>query len=524
MSEVIPYQKIIEFEHLQRGVYEDLNYNPTFRASAIFFVWVDDKTNTHVSFMNYWREKNNNRFVSALVTVRDNQGKKQYRDFFVLDDFVYQFNLKNLIGSKIGNYFIGSIEIELFSIHDLKYSFPAIEVFYETPDGVSFVHSNQRVFNNIEDYDRNSSLNSWQTGFDIYANDRYSGYLTLINGTRLVKDASIHLKVFNEKGETLDSKIELGDLLPYSTHFINLKRDIPIISAFLQSKAGFCKVIFDSFGVFTRIACGNLADNSSHLSVTHSYYDCNSINDYFEESTIPDNEYKCFLPFNLIKNIDLDLIFYPIYSPSEIKFSLDIFSEDGYLETSIRNFETLNSTGNTSLCINIRDLLEKHNILSRDTRLYCLYVNTTSGEIPARLTFGMNYRKFELGCNINSSMLLNPAYGLRSKLYLWGPLIWRKSEENHILISHLSKVKNCRDESEFTLKIYSKDSLIFQKLERTLNGTSLNINLETLIAQSGYQPNQNEVLWYTLESSCPNYVCNQIHVSSSGFVGGDHCF
>ena len=520
IESVIPYREVLKFEHAQRGAYAQVEYTPTFRASAIFFVLVDSNINTHVSFMNYWREKNGNPSVSAMLTLRTKEGRKIYRDFFALEDFAYQFSLRDL--ATLQTPFVGSLEVELFSSQDLKYAFPAIEVFHETSTGISFVHSNQRVFNSIEDLDRNSAMNPWQTGFDLYVNDEYGSWLSIINGPRQVKDSKAILKIYNADGDVMDTTIPLGDLAPYAARFILLK-EAPSVQPFLKGDVGFCKVNFDTFGVFTRIACGTLSHDASRFTVTHSYYDCSGHSDYYQKSGRKDDEYACFLPFNLLEGLDLDLIFYPIYARSTLLFSIDCFSPDGGVRARIDMVASLDSTGAKMLRLNVRELLSARGI-SPDNSLYCLHVDSPDGRIPARVPFGLNYRKGELGCNINSSMLMNDGHGVRQRLYLWGPLICREAGDSWILLSHLSKIKGAREEAEISLKVFTQSGPIFHERYRTRNGTALNLNARALISQSGYQPRVDEILWYTLESSCPNYVSNQIHVSQSGFVGGDHSF
>ncbi len=524
MSGQVTFEEVVKFEHAERGVYQNLDYNPTFRASSIFFVYVDTQVNTHISFMHYWKEKNKNEAVSILVTLRNSEGKKIYRDFLILNELVYQFDAKKILTGKIAKEvalpFFGSFEIEIHSINDLKYSFPAIEVFYETPDGVSFVHSNQRVFNDLQDEDRNASLNPWQTGFDIFAD---SGFLTVINGPRNVRQSRVQLEIFNHQNEAMKTNLDLGDLSPYSARLVFIK-DVPKIKPFLKNEVGFCKVNFDTAGIFSRIACGNFLDDKSRLSVTHSYYDCSQQPDYLETKHLDrGKEYACFLPFNLVKDIELDLIFYPIYSPSRLSFSLDCYSAKGSLAEQIRDFAVFQSPGNEMLRLDVRNLLEKHNIPASE-RLYCLYLDESTGKVAARITFGMNYRKGKLGSNVSSSVLMNASHGIRKRLYLWGPLMLRNGGSNYILLSHLSKVKHFQEISEISLKLYSREGVLCEKVFVTKNGTSLNINVEELLAASNFSPGHNVVLWYVLESACANYVCNEIHLDSSGFGGADHSF
>ena len=151
--------------YAQRGSYADLSYLPAFRASGLFFAIVDERTTTRVSFVNYWREKNHNSSVGALVTLRDAAGLTLARHFFPVDGYVYQIDVRDLL--EPAGSFVGSLEVELFSSEDLKFQFPALTVFYETPDGISFVHTNQRTYNNAEDRERSGVFNPWQSGFDL---------------------------------------------------------------------------------------------------------------------------------------------------------------------------------------------------------------------------------------------------------------------------------------------------------------------------------------------------------------------
>ena len=79
----------------ERGSYGDLSYMPVFRASALFYAYVDEVTTTRVAFLNYWREKNNNPNVGILVTVRDQNGIKRGRRFERLSAMTGQFDVRD---------------------------------------------------------------------------------------------------------------------------------------------------------------------------------------------------------------------------------------------------------------------------------------------------------------------------------------------------------------------------------------------------------------------------------------------
>src|SRR5688500_9895198 len=114
----VTYKDAVKFEAARRGAYEDLAYTPVFRASALFFALANDRIDTVIGCMNYWREKNNNTSLSALLTLRDQGGKTVARRFTHLADMTYQYSVRELLPAGAGN-FVGSLEVELHSLFDL---------------------------------------------------------------------------------------------------------------------------------------------------------------------------------------------------------------------------------------------------------------------------------------------------------------------------------------------------------------------------------------------------------------------
>ena len=102
--------------HTQRGAFVDLDYHPAFRASAIFYAAIDDKRTTHVSFLNYWREKNGVPSVGALLSLRDTDGILRGRQYFKVEKFSYQVDVRDLVeaADELGTSFVGTVEIEIF--------------------------------------------------------------------------------------------------------------------------------------------------------------------------------------------------------------------------------------------------------------------------------------------------------------------------------------------------------------------------------------------------------------------------
>ena len=78
-------------------------------------------------------------------------------------------------------------------------------------------------------------------------------------------------------------------------------------------------ISFNQIEIFSR--------DKKKITTTHSYYDCSKTKDFVK--TQIDQEYSCSIPFNIINEIDLEIVIYPIFSKCNIEFDLEKFSEDG---------------------------------------------------------------------------------------------------------------------------------------------------------------------------------------------------
>ncbi len=513
------YENTLKTLFSRRGSYENTSYMPVFRASGIFFVVVNKHTDTLISFMNYWREKNHLAKVGALVTLRDSEGSKVLRQYFSVDDFVYQISVKNLLESSES--FTGSIEVEIFSAEDLKFQFPAIMVFYETPKGISFVHTNQRIYNNAEDQQRGEGFNAWQTGFDLHASKGLEPFVFCVNGPKSSEDTQVELKVINHNGDVMNETISLGSIPPYGSRNLRLLT-YSGIADFLGTEPGFCKLNVDLENVHLRFACGNVSNDQSWLSITHSYFDTTTHHDYYdvkESSGSP-----CFVPFNLVEGLDVDLVFYPIFSPAILSFALECFDHKGKQRALIDLESQFNSTDSNMYRIDVRKIL-KANSIQENEGLYCLHISAKDHKIPTRISYGLNYRSgLKLGCNISTSALMEKSYGISGRAYRWGPISLRDGGKNFILASHISKEKEPEGSSDFELTLFDASGVILNEKFTLANSTGVNLCTEDLLDKVNFKSSHGDFLWFVLESANPYYECNLIHVSKDGYIGGDHAF
>jgi len=519
-AKISNFKNVLNFELSKRGDFENLNYNPVFKSSAIFFVIIEKYINTKISFFNYWKFKNSNKNISCQITLRNIHGNKILRKFFRVELNTYTISMGDILNkeSKIFK-FIGSVEIELFSNYDLKYAFPAIDAIYETKKGISLVHSNQRVFDNLQDMLQNDSINQIQTGFDIYLDDQYQTFVAAINGPLKINNQKLKVDFFNSNGKKYSVRKAFKSIAPFEVIYLDFK-NYKYLKHFLNEKRGYCKISLPTKNIFNRVVVGTFNKDKTKISTTHSYYDCSKTKDFVNLKNIKPEEYVCYLPFNLFEKIKLDIVLYPIFSKSNLNFSLGKISKDGkrtIINDSIfkisKNFKKL-------FIIEINKYLKDEKNLSNN--IYFLEATSNNNEIPSRLAFGFNYKINSIGSNISDSMIINHGVELKSRGFYWGPAFISKKIKTVLAISNLDKNKKKIFKSIMKLRIYDEDHIVLKKKLIINCPGSINIDVNKII--NNKIKKNDKIVWFTLESDSKNIVCKHVHISKFGHVTADHSF
>ena len=517
------FKKIINFEISNRGDFNNLNYNPTFKASAIFFFICNEYIDTKISFLNYWNIKNHNKDVSCLITLRNNLGEKIFRTFFKIEYNTYTLSLNKIIkeNTKIKNSVTGTIDVELFSSFDLKFIYPAIDAIYETSHGVSLVHSNQRILNDIKDKNTNISLNQTQTGFDIYCDKKNYSFIVAINGPLEIENKFLSVKFYNHKGKILHKNYKYNKIKPYEVINLNLDK-IKSIKNFFEGKKGFCKINLPTENIFNRVLVGTMSRDNKKITTTHSYYDCSDIRDYVDFKKFNKKFYNCFIPFNMIEKIDLDIVIYPIFSKSNLTFDLEMFNKDGKYKLIKKDILILDKKFSNPVTININKFLK--NIKNFSKNVYCLNIKSKDNKIPSRMTYGFNYKQVSFGSNISDAMVVNHGGITRrkkSKGFYWGPVFHTKKVSTIIALSSFEEFSK-RNFQNIKLKIYDDKKIILKRKFKINSKEAKNIYLENLLK---FKSENGKIFWFTLESSLSkSLICKHVHKSKYGHICADHSF
>lgn len=502
-----------------RGSYGDLSYMPVFRASALFYAVCGKDITTRIAFLNYWREKNNNPDVGVMLTVRDQEGRKRARIHTRLSEMTYSFDLRDFV--KPGEEFAGSMELEAFSGEDLKFQFPGLSVFYETPRGVSYVHTNQRVYNDAEDRARGVGLNPWQTGFEIDA-ARYDPFIFIVNGPVGYTGGEVDFVVLNARRQELRRKLQLGPIPAYGARDLRLAA-VDGLANFLDGEPGTCKIDLPLEGVHLRLGVGNALKDHSWLSITHSYFDATEHQDHFDTRALDAAIHPAFVPFNLADGLDVDLVLYPIYARAAMQMRLQAFDDAGVQRAEI-NLGAYRTPEDGLRRIDVRQALREAAV-EADASLYVLQFTAADHRLPARITYGLNFRVGDrLGTNISASAYLAKSWGAMKRSWKWGPVVARAGSRNLIMVSAFSKEKGANVMREVTLTLYDRHGVVAHKAFRLQGNSGLTLVAEDVLAKAGHAPAQGAILWYSIQSEHSTLDVNQVCISADGLVGGDHCF
>lgn len=513
----------------QRGSYSDLSYMPVFRASAIFYAVCGPCINTCVGFLNYWREKNQVDGIGVMLTLRDAHGNKKLRQHSLLKAMTGLVDVRELLqGNGLDSSdFTGSIELEFFSAEDLKFQFPGVSVFYRTPGGISYVHTNQRVYNHAEDKARGSALNAWQTGVDVLLGQ--GAFVFMVNGPSVYEGGTAHLVAVRANGDSHSSEFTLPPMAAYGVCNWH-PATVPGLVDFMGSEPGMVKLDLPLDGIHLRLGAGHSLSHGQPkeqwLTVTHSLFDATSSYDYFDTSAVASGVCPAFIPFVLPRQINLDLVLYPIYSPCKMRLSLLGYSDEGTVRFTL-DVGTYQTPEDGIRRLDVGSLLAKA-ALPPDCSLYVLRFDPLGEQkLPNRITYGLNFHKGQgLGTNISASAYTARSWGTGQRAWKWGAVALADGATNQIMVCAFrnSAMVQGADVASGTVSIFDSQGMVATTQFSLKNNTARTFVAEALLEQAHYLVKTDSILWYVVESAQPWLDVVGITVSAQGNVGGDHSF
>jgi hypothetical protein len=508
------------------------NRKPVFRSSAIFPIFHLPGISTRICYLGYWMIKRSIQQIHTVVTLRSSEGEIIYRSSSLIEESrAYRIEIAVLleqIGLDEWMEFLGSLEVEFFSIYDMVFPYPAVIVNYYGPSFSTVVHTSQRIFNDGEDRSSNLEVMVPESGFTIYANEDREPFFAFINGFEQVNNCKLQMQFINHKKQILFHEIMIDELPAYQVSLIHPSNNVDLVT-FLDGKPGTAKISFDVKWVFPRIIAGNYQHSINAMSVTHTYYDCSEATlatDYWREAELGYHAASLMIPVSIEQNCFTNVYLYPIYSPSEFELDVELYAANGHLLGTAHKVQRIISPGGEIQAIELKAICHQLNIDPNQSLGAKIIAAPVKGsKLPTRIKIGLDYGLNQSGlpCNICKNMeVFNPQLEQKKRSFHWAPVL-ADQEDSMVWLVNGTPIKSYTRTAEITLTFYrEQDTLTCQRnITLAANGVAcvrLNEDLELLAFFGG------QVGWYTAISSNPYVTSYYLSMNNSGIVGGDHDF
>ena len=442
---------------LEFGETLDVNRKPVFRSSAIFPAIQTDFYTTNIMFLGYWLIKRKIREITILITLRSKDGKIVTRNTLLVDSpKSYSIELNSLLQntSNKNSEFFGSIELEIFSIHDMVFPYPALVLQYYGENFNTCVHTLGRIYNDFEDLHENEVSRVPESGFDISCSKDLEPFVSFVNGPISNSNALFNYVITNSESEKFSGNFNLGEIQPYETMLLKLKENIPNLDKILKNKSGSITLEHNLEGFFPRFLAGNFQNSLDSLSFTHTFYDCSSshdISDYWDRTT--DEFYDCsvYVPIFIDNNQYTELVIYPNFSPSEFDLDISLHDSDGKQVYLLESFLSISSNDSKLFKINFNEIIKNLDIDKHKVKTAHL-ISNFKNKIPSRLKFGLNIGQENMKSKIPCNICFNSKTGIhflkrnldhfigaqflimKMLLYPWQISLQRKTTQNLLML------------------------------------------------------------------------------------------
>jgi len=163
--------------------------------------------------------------VTALVTVRNKDGEKvSVQSIEVVDVRSFEITSTDLVVNPNED-FTGSVEIEIFSAVDMVFPYPAITFALKGKNGLTFVHTCGRIYNNFDDLNANSEQLVSETGFDLYIGKGYTPFFSFVNGPIAINNETVELEYIDETDSPVTQSVKIESVPPYGLGWIVLNQE-----------------------------------------------------------------------------------------------------------------------------------------------------------------------------------------------------------------------------------------------------------------------------------------------------------
>jgi hypothetical protein len=519
------YKDYIESTNINKNFNE---VKPVFRSSAIFPFILSKKMNTNIYFLGYWLMKRRIDKIALLITIRDSKGNILTRQTNEINQVkAYTISLQKILPFKIPNSLFGSIELEIFSIKDMVYPYPAFVLNFEGEKTSCVVHTCGRIYNNYDDQINNTNYMTEESGFDIIHKKNYKPFFSFVNGGEKILNKNIRLTIINQKGLKKNKYIKFKAINPYETKIVKFLTENE--KKFLKNSKGTVKIKHNFKSFFPRFLSGNLNKNLDESLITHTYYDLSKLkgSDQYFLNKDKKNYYdsNASVPLFFRDKFYTELAVYPNLNPSNFYLNLEVYENTGKIISKIINIINVSEKLNHPIYLNLNKIIEETKIeLNKKKNYFCRIYSTSKKKIPWRIKFALNicnYAQNSLPSNVCFNLQVSEKSFLKKKgIFKWG-LIQNKHHSLFTLSNIGLSIKN--NDAKIKLKFFNEfGNKCIEKNFILKKNASLwfDLNKEKKIKKFL----NKRCGWFTAQCQNPNVSGWYFEIMKNKSVGADHLF
>ena len=469
------------------------NFGKVYRSSATFYYSKSSKKNlkTVISLFNYWKVKNGME-VTLLANLRSLNGDLIQREEIKFTDS----NVINYQPS-IEDDLEGSLEIEVFSIENMRFPYPAIMVAYESDNAFTMTHTYARNYSHHEIEDKKTIPIAEEAGWTLRDSENIKSFCVFHNGPVPVAKQNVKINIKRIKDdEQLQIEVPIHELNPYETIKLYPQDHDRNLVNFLEGEIGNASISFQLGQSFSRLMVGNERISDGQFQITHSNFNYSKISTNIIGANDPTVVY---VPPKINDN-PMNVIIYPDNT------------EGNY--TALSKEQEVNFDSLELVKLNAKPL-SKFNFKRKQYGF------------PSRLVLGIEFH--EKSDALVSECSLNVFHEEKmKKRFHWGNLIDNSRYNSKLLFTQLTGLYNEISEEDFiVLRFYNNSSI--QYIERKYTGADYH-RLEkegfSIKGDSEVEDFLNgEMGWWSIFSSNFSlYPYIYVHDTKSGSAVIEHAF
>ncbi|MGM9513395.1 hypothetical protein ACS5PK_03995 [Roseateles sp. DB2] len=379
------------------------------RASAVFPLRIRTQSDLQIVFLNYWKLKAEIPEVAVNLRVYDTSGRLVGRQTLEKVELHNEVSIRDevLAANGVEAPFDGMVEVEVVSLKNLAFPFPAILGVYQSAGYCSAVHAAGRV-KNADELKR--PLKSQETNWTCRFERNADGYAVVpffhyfVGAAPLDQDETIEVSLRSPSGQVIAAtSVPVGSMAPFSSRIFYADELFALDE--VPEEGCFLSVALTARDIFPRLVVGNFHRSIEFLEVGHSF----PISEFADYCPVPGADKPAgssssFLAAQTAEGLELDVKVFPTNCEGNARAALSSKKFNEARLTSLdQHFEFSSALGSRGLTFS----------LESDEEFRVLHL--TGDSVPSRLNASYRYsvrnapRRFATDIATGAKSIVYPA-------------------------------------------------------------------------------------------------------------------